>query len=39
MNELLISLSQYPDMIATVCYGALLSPAAFVIVKMIREVK
>lgn len=38
MNEMLIFLSQYPDALKIFVYGGLLSPLAFVVVKMIKEI-
>ena len=38
MNEMLIFLSQYPNALKIFAYGGLLSPLAFIVVKMIKEI-
>ena len=38
MNDALIFLAQYPDALKVFVYGGLLSPLAFVLFKMIKEI-
>ena len=38
MNDALIFLAQYPDALNVFVYGGLLSPLAFVLFKMIKEI-
>lgn len=38
MNDALIFLSQYPEALKVFVYGGLLSPLAFVVFKLIKEI-